>query len=635
MALNIRAFAVSLALCFGISGARAEELDRQQMQSLDEQVQEIKSDVLGIAAELNLLEEQLLYPSDTQVAVFVSLTQGDTVRLDSVPIQIDGEPVAHYIYSFKELEALQKGGVQRIYVGNVPTGTHGLDVSVGGKLRGRRGLQPTGLQLQQGGGAEAGRDHGVRAGLGARPHPARGLVAMAQPLHDWLVLGVAACAGRRSRRGRRAAGSPFRRGALSTPTRASTSRRSSGSTPRSRSTTASTSPRSTRSSTTSTAPSSRSATSSSTTACTTAPAARSSAVLEGDVDEAVRNEAAYRLARIHFQKDQLDDALHALERIHGEVPEEIRDDIEFLRANVYLASGPAADAVEGAAGDCRIPATWRASRLQPRHRAAAGRRAGEAIEQLDRAGQIKAARARGPRDPRQVEPRARHAALRVGGVRRARSRRSTACASRGRSRTRRCCARAGRTRRPGAMSARWCRGASSPSASRPTPRCRKRCSRFRTPTASSSVHGRAAVLYGRAVETFGGELDKVDASIESIAKGEFLEGAGARGDPPGQGLGDPAAQPARRARDLLPDGADGVARLPDRAPELSRPRGHAQEAGRVAGELRCLRRPDPAARAKLRAAAARSRRRSSASSTRRCACGSSSASASTGGSSRC
>ena len=70
------------------------------------------------------------------------------------------------------------------------------------------------------------------------------------------------------------------------------------------------------------------------------------AVLEGNVDEAVRNEAAFRLARIHFQKDQLEDALHALARIQGEVPEAIEDDVEFLRANIYLAMGRPGDAVE-------------------------------------------------------------------------------------------------------------------------------------------------------------------------------------------------------------------------------------------------------------------------------------------------
>ena len=62
------------------------------------------------------------------------MPKGDTLRLDSVRIQIDGQPVAHSIYSFKELEALQKGGVQRIYTGNVPTGDHQIEVTVAGKL---------------------------------------------------------------------------------------------------------------------------------------------------------------------------------------------------------------------------------------------------------------------------------------------------------------------------------------------------------------------------------------------------------------------------------------------------------------------------------------------------------------------
>jgi len=118
------------------SAGLAEEVSRQQMQSLDEQVQVIKSDVLGIAAELDQLEEKLLYPSGTQVAVFLSLAEGQTFRLDSVQIQLDGQPVANHIYSFKELEALQNGGVQRIYSGNVASGEHQLEVSVAGKLPG-------------------------------------------------------------------------------------------------------------------------------------------------------------------------------------------------------------------------------------------------------------------------------------------------------------------------------------------------------------------------------------------------------------------------------------------------------------------------------------------------------------------
>jgi hypothetical protein len=116
--------------------ARAVDNDREQMKGLDEQVQEVKSDVLGISAELSRLEEKLLYPSNTQVAVFIALAEGDAMRLDAVQIHIDGQLVAHYIYSFKELDALKHGGVQRIYAGNVTTGEHKIDVSVTGKLQG-------------------------------------------------------------------------------------------------------------------------------------------------------------------------------------------------------------------------------------------------------------------------------------------------------------------------------------------------------------------------------------------------------------------------------------------------------------------------------------------------------------------
>jgi hypothetical protein len=118
--------------------------DQREMRGLDEQIQEIKSDSLRMAAELNQLEEKLLYPSGTQVAIFVELAKGDTMRLDAVRLQIDGQLVAHYIYSAKELQALRKGGVQRIYVGNVATGDHKLDVLVDGKLEGGADFSRTG-----------------------------------------------------------------------------------------------------------------------------------------------------------------------------------------------------------------------------------------------------------------------------------------------------------------------------------------------------------------------------------------------------------------------------------------------------------------------------------------------------------
>jgi hypothetical protein len=121
----------------------ADDSYRAQMKGLDEQVQEIKSDVLSIDAELRRLEEKLLYPSNTHVALFIALAKGDSMRVDAVQIQIGGKLAAHYIYSFKELEALQKGGVQRIYTGNLPTGSHRLDVSVIGKLEGGKDYAQT------------------------------------------------------------------------------------------------------------------------------------------------------------------------------------------------------------------------------------------------------------------------------------------------------------------------------------------------------------------------------------------------------------------------------------------------------------------------------------------------------------
>jgi hypothetical protein len=124
----------SAVLCVWASASLANDSARAQMKGLDEQVQEVKSDVLSIAAELNQLEEKLLYPSDTHLAVFVSLAQGETLRLDAVQIQIDGQPATRYVYSFKELDALRRGGVQRIYSGNVATGAHEIEVSVSGKL---------------------------------------------------------------------------------------------------------------------------------------------------------------------------------------------------------------------------------------------------------------------------------------------------------------------------------------------------------------------------------------------------------------------------------------------------------------------------------------------------------------------
>ena len=118
-----------------LTNGLAQDLTAGDMKSLDGQVQEIKSDVLNISSELSILEERLLYPSNTQVAVFVTLEKDENFRLDAVQVEIDGELATHHIYSFNELEALQKGGVQRIFTGNIPTGDHQLNVTMLGKLK--------------------------------------------------------------------------------------------------------------------------------------------------------------------------------------------------------------------------------------------------------------------------------------------------------------------------------------------------------------------------------------------------------------------------------------------------------------------------------------------------------------------
>jgi len=134
-------------LLFGItvllmgSASYGKEVSKEQVKGLDEQVQEIKGDALSISAELAKLEEKLLYPSNTEVSVFVSLKSGETFRLDSVDIQMDGKPVTHHVYTLKELEALRKGGVQKIYTGNVRTGDHDLQVRISGKTGSGSDLQ--------------------------------------------------------------------------------------------------------------------------------------------------------------------------------------------------------------------------------------------------------------------------------------------------------------------------------------------------------------------------------------------------------------------------------------------------------------------------------------------------------------
>lgn len=131
-----RRFMLAIALVLLAFTAHADEVSKEQVKSLDEQVQELKNETLGIGAQMRLLEEKLLYPSSTQVAIFISLDKDAKFEISSVEIQIDSKPAARHVYTARELDALRHGGMQRIYTGNIQAGEHALSVVVNGKTSG-------------------------------------------------------------------------------------------------------------------------------------------------------------------------------------------------------------------------------------------------------------------------------------------------------------------------------------------------------------------------------------------------------------------------------------------------------------------------------------------------------------------
>jgi len=245
------------------------------------------------------------------------------------------------------------------------------------------------------------------------------------------------------------------------------------------------------------------------------------AVLEGAVDEAVRNEAAFRLARICFQKDQLDDALQALARIKGTVPEEIRGDVEFLRANVYMAKGQPSEAVkvlgelksnENLAGF--VAYNLGIALLQD------GRKQ-EAIEQLDKAGQLPAG------DPTGLAIRDKSNLVlgtilfESGNFERARQSLDRVHLE-------------GPFSNQALLRAGWAE-ASAQQYDRALVPWNILADREPTDAAAQEVmlavphayaslkrYGRAAIGYGRALELFSNQIERVDASIRSIQEGRFL-----------------------------------------------------------------------------------------------------------------
>jgi hypothetical protein len=128
--------------------------------SLDNRIQDAKADVIQLNRDLMVLEEELLFPANTQVAVFVSMDVGKMFSLDSVRVKLDGKDVAAYLYTPAEVQALHRGGVQRLYIGNLKAGPHEIvafftgkgphdrDYKRGATIKIEKGTDPKYVELQ-------------------------------------------------------------------------------------------------------------------------------------------------------------------------------------------------------------------------------------------------------------------------------------------------------------------------------------------------------------------------------------------------------------------------------------------------------------------------------------------------------
>jgi hypothetical protein len=127
---------------------------------LDGRIQDAKGDVIRLNRDLLVLEEELLFPANTQVAVFLSMDVGKMFELESVQIKLDDKVVANYLYTPAEVKALHRGGVQRLYLGNLKAGSHEIvalftgggphfrDYKRGANVKFDKGTDPKYIELQ-------------------------------------------------------------------------------------------------------------------------------------------------------------------------------------------------------------------------------------------------------------------------------------------------------------------------------------------------------------------------------------------------------------------------------------------------------------------------------------------------------
>lgn len=150
--------ALLLLCCLGFSLSAEPLTDKGK--GLDKEVEDLKKAVIELNRELFILEEELLFPGNTQVSIFLSLDIGNYFKLDSVQLHIDNKELANYLYTEREIKALQRGGVQRLYLGNIKSGEHelvafftgvgpnGRDYKRGATVSFSKGIGPKYLELK-------------------------------------------------------------------------------------------------------------------------------------------------------------------------------------------------------------------------------------------------------------------------------------------------------------------------------------------------------------------------------------------------------------------------------------------------------------------------------------------------------
>lgn len=154
-AMNMKRYILSAVAVFlsamtltSVSGADAGSAS---FKNLDQEVQDLKKALMELNRDLFILEEELLFPANTQLSVFVSMDVGEYFSLDSVELKLDGKKVSTYLYTEKEAEALLRGGVQRLHIGNLKAGEHELVAVFTGKgSRERDYRRATTLEFEKG-----------------------------------------------------------------------------------------------------------------------------------------------------------------------------------------------------------------------------------------------------------------------------------------------------------------------------------------------------------------------------------------------------------------------------------------------------------------------------------------------------